>query len=156
PRLLALDAVDALPEDLRGALGAPDPVRRLRLGPVLLPARVEQLHAALVLEDDRVVVEDVTELLAGSALPAAQADALDRRLVLHAQGHVVDALAGLLDDVVAGEPGEVQPVAQLVRHVVPVLLAVYMPQPVGVVEALQRRDLAAVPAVDALHPLAFG
>ena len=45
------------------------------------------------------------------------------RLVVHDPGHGIDTVDGLLDDVVAGEPGVVVPVAHLVFHVGGALLA---------------------------------
>ena len=55
----------------------------------------------------------------------------------------------LLDVVVAGEPGEVEPVAHLPLHVGPALLAGAVPERAGVVVALQGDDVADGAVVDA-------
>src|SRR5205807_7038766 len=109
-----------------------------------------------VLEDHGEVVEDVAELRAGAHLPAAGAAGPQGVLVLHGPGHLVQAVDVLLDDVVAGQPGEVQPVTQLPLHVGPPGLAVLMPQLAGVIDTVQGDDIADGAVVDALDGLALG
>ena len=62
----------------------------------------------------------------------------------------------LLDDVIARQPGEVEPVAQLPFHVAPARLRGLVPEAAGVVGALQGDDVADGAVVDALHRLALG
>ena len=92
------------------------------LQPGLLPAVAEEPGAVGVLVDDREVVVDVAVLRPGADLPAAHADGLDRVRVLHDPGADVEEVDVLLDVEVAGEPGEVVPVAHLLGHVGPVRL----------------------------------
>ena len=81
-----------------------------------------------------------------------------RGLVVHGPGHRVEPVDGLLDDVVAAEPGVVVPVAHLVFH----LGLALFPGPPGVPDAgrvvgrLDRRDRPDLAAVDPGHQLASG
>ena len=89
---------------------------------VLLPAVAEALHAAGIFVHDAVMIEDIAELRRGAHLAAAEADCPDRVFVSHRPCHLVEAMDVLLDIVVAGEPGEVEPVAALPFHVGPARL----------------------------------
>ena len=80
----------------------------------LLPAVADQPGPVGVLVDHREMIVDVAVLGAGEHLPAAHADRLDRVLLLHDPGADVEEVDVLLDVEVAGEPGEVVPVAHLV------------------------------------------
>ena len=74
-------------------------------------------------------------------------------LVLHHPGADVEEVDVLLDVEVAGEPGEVVPVAHLPVHVGPVGLALLDPDAAAVVVGLQRVDLADRAVVDPLDDL---
>ena len=78
-----------------------------------LPAVAEHLQPVGIGELDGVVVEDFAEVLADADLPAAHAVGLHRVPLGDPVAHV-DVVDVLLDDVVAREPGEVVPVADLV------------------------------------------
>ena len=77
-----------------------------------LAAHAGDARAARVLVVDGEVIVDVAELRVGPPLPPAHADRLHRMRAQHPVGDV-DVVDVLLDDVVAREPGEVQPVADL-------------------------------------------
>ena len=84
---------------------------------------------------------------------AAEAcDALGRVGALH-PSDLVEAVDVLLCDVVAREPGEVEPVAHLVLHVTPLRLTTSVPQAACVVGGLHRRDLTERAVVDPLDRL---
>ena len=102
------------------------------------------------------MIEDMAKLFAGPHLPAAVTARLDRRFILHGPGHLVEAVNVLLDDVIARQPGEIEPVAQLPFHVAPVRLARLVPQCARVVGAVQGHNVADGAVVDALHRLALG
>ena len=120
----------------------------------LLPAVAEQLRPVGVLVGHRKVVEDVAVLRPGALLPAAQADGLDRVLVLHHPGTHVEEVDVLFDVEVAAQQGEVVPVAHLPDHVGPTGLARLDPDAAAVVVRLQAEDVADRAAVDAPHHLA--
>src|SRR5205823_8431965 len=88
PGLLALNRIL---HHVAGAPGAGDVVGRVVVATVLLPAVAEALDAVGEFVDHAVVVEDVAELRLGAHLPAAEADRLDRVLVLHGPGDFVQA-----------------------------------------------------------------
>src|SRR5438105_1633299 len=79
------------------------------------------------------VVINVPELRCGPDLPAAQPGRGDGVSVLQDPGGLVEVVDVLLDDVVAGEPGEVVPVAHLPFHVGHFRLALDTPERAGVV-----------------------
>ena len=87
----------------------------------------QHLHAARVLEVDREVVVDVAEGRIDPLLAAAHAHRRHRRLADGPLEHV-DVVDVLLDDVVARQPGEVQPVADLPLGVGPGRLPGLEPQ----------------------------
>src|SRR5580700_3028630 len=62
----------------------------------------------------------------------------------------------LLDIVVARQPGEERPVADLPFHVVPLRLAFLDPGSTGVVRAVDRHDVAYGAFVDPLDGFTFG
>ena len=92
----------------------------------------------------------------GAGLPAADAPAADRRLVARDPAHRVDAVYGLLDDVVAREPAVVVPVAHLVLHVGAHSLArlAGVPDALRVVGRLDGDDVADLAVEDLFHGLA--
>ena len=114
-----------------------------------------QADAIGVFVDDGEVVEDLALLFAAD-LAAADARSPHGRLVVHDPGRLVQAVDVLLDVEIAGEPGEVVPVAELVLHVAPLGLAGGVKQRRGEVVGLQSQDVADGPVVDSLHDLALG
>jgi len=111
------------------------------------------VHVVGVRVIDGEVVEDVAELRPRPHLPPAQADRLDRVLVLHRPGDLVQVVDVLLDVEVARQPGEVVPVAHLPFHVGPPIAPGDDPDRAAQVVGLQRDDVpqrARVDAVDAL------
>ncbi len=84
--------------------------------------------------------------------------AADGRLVADRPAHGVDAVHGLLDDVVAREPAVVVPVAHLVLHVGRAFLAGLprLPDALRVVGRLDGDDVADLAVEDLLHGLAAG
>ena len=115
-----------------------------------LAALAEHRDAVRVFELDGEVVEDVAVAFAGAGLPAAEAgDGFDR---VRAEDpiHDVEVVDVLLDDVVAGEPGEVVPVADLPLDVAPAGLAVDDPDLAAVPVGLGVDDVADRAVVDAL------
>ena len=109
-----------------------------------------------VLVDDGEVIVDLAVLGTGQHLPAAHADGPDGVLVLHHPGAGVEHVDVLLDVEVAGEPGEVVPVAHLVRHVGPVGLPGLVPSAAAVVVGEQRDNVADRPVVDPADGFAEG
>src|SRR5262249_48864228 len=87
-------------------------------------------------------------------LAAAYADALRRILVAHGPGADVEVVDVLLDVEVAGQPGEVVPVAHLPFHVGPVLLAREHPDTAAQIVGLKATDVADGAVVDAANHLA--
>src|SRR5436305_274109 len=81
---------------------------------------------------------------ASGRTPAApSAHAVDfHRVGFHHPVHDVDAVDVLFDDVIAGEPGVVEPVANLVFQVRPLRLARLVPEVSDVVVAVPRDDVA--------------
>ena len=91
-----------------------------------LAAHAQHTGAVLVLELDAEVIEDLAEVGVDAHLAATHADGLHR---VPLQGPVgdVDVVDVLFDDVVARQPGEVQPVARLPLHVGPAGLPLAVP-----------------------------
>src|SRR5690606_18959891 len=73
----------------------------------------------------------------------------------HHPREFVEAVEELFGDVVAAEPREVEPVADLPLHVAPLRRAAAVPQTAGDVGALQRDDVADRAVVHAADELAF-
>ena len=97
------------------------------------------------------VVVDVPELRRGPHLPAASAGRLTGARSTPSSSRRCCGV--LFDDVVAGEPGEVQPVAHLVLQIAQARLAVALPQLALIVVAARRGDARRSPRVDALDRL---
>ena len=119
------------------------------LQPRLLPAVADELRAVGILVDHGEMVVDLPVLRAGEHLPAAHADGLDGVFFLHHPGADVEVVDVLLDVEVAREPGEVVPVAHLVKHVGPAGLARLVPSAAPVVVGEERDDVADRAVVDA-------
>ena len=83
--------------------------------PLGLPAHAHHAHAVRVFVLDREVVEDVAVLRRHAHLPSAHADDVLRQ-VADRPVDDVEVVHVLLDDVVAGKPRKVIPVADLVMH----------------------------------------
>src|SRR5690348_895209 len=88
------------------------------------------------------MVEDMPKFGLDSHLASADAEGLDRRFVLQHPGGLIEDMDLLLDDVIAREPGEVEPVAQLPLHVAPLALARIVPEGAAVVVGVDGDDLA--------------
>ena len=107
-----------------------------------LPAHARHARAVGVLVVNREVIVDVAEpRLLDSRLPSAHADRAHRMALEHPVGDV-EVVDVLLDDVIAGEPGEVQPVANLPLAVAPARFLDVAPEGALVPEHLAAHDLA--------------
>ena len=102
----------------------------------------EHRDAVRVFVLDGEVVEDVAVALAAAGLPAAEAGDGFHRVRADDPIHDVEIVDVLLDDVVAGEPGEVVPVSELPLHVAPAGLAIDDPDLAAVPVALGVDDVA--------------
>ena len=91
-------------------------------GVINLPAHAHQVHAVVILVIDREVVVDMTVLTASTGLTPTHSYGA-RGVTLLRPVDDVYVVNMLLCDVIAGEPGEVEPVAHLVFEVGPVLLS---------------------------------
>src|SRR5687767_10629566 len=100
------------------------------------------------------VVVDIAPLLAGANLAAAETEGLLRRLVPHEPHRLIEAMDVLLDVVITGKPGEIEPVAHLVFHFRPLGLAAAVPERTGEVVLLNGDDLADHPILNLLHRFA--
>src|SRR5262249_13006080 len=95
-----------------GGTGPPYTVRNVFGATWDLPAHAHHMDIVGVFVVNGEMVVDVAELRAGALLPTAHADRADGVGVQRPVDHV-EVMDVLLDDVVAGQPGEVEPVAQL-------------------------------------------
>ena len=75
----------------------------------------EHLHAIGIGELDRMMVKNLAVLFADANLPSARATGFDRR-PLHDPIADVQVMDMLFDDMIAAEPREVVPVADLMLH----------------------------------------
>ena len=80
----------------------------------LVAREAEDAHAAVVLEDDGLVIELVAEPRLEAGLTAAHAPGSERRLVAQRPRGLVQAVHELLGGLVAREPVEVVPVPELI------------------------------------------
>ena len=113
-----------------------------------LTAITEHPEAVGIGELDGVVIEDLAHVLAHADLAAAHALGL-ARMRLHDPVGDVEVVDVLLDDVVAAEPVEVVPVADLVLHFGLARFAGVAALAGGGVEVdAQERQLAELAAVD--------
>ena len=103
------------------AAGAVKEIGHFGRGVVPLAADAETLGPAGELISDGVVIVNVAALRAGAHLPASHAHGADGVLVLQGPRHLVEAVDVLLDVVVAAQPREVVPVADLPLHLRPLL-----------------------------------
>src|SRR5512135_1066760 len=133
-------------------LGAGDMLGDVVLAAVDLAAHAQDVDALGIFVVDREVVEDVAVGRAGADLAAAHADGADRVGVERPVDHV-EVVDVLLADVVAREPGEVEPVAELPFHVAPARLAGLHPEAPLVPEAAARGDLADRAVAESSHAL---
>src|SRR5207302_7732017 len=106
-----------------------------------------------LIRDGHVVI-DMAEFGAGADLPTTRTVTAHRVLVAHHPGHLVEAVTVLLDVEVAGQPGEIEPIADLPLHIAPAGLAGAVPERAGVVSGLQGDDVAHGAVVHALNRLA--
>ena len=97
------------------------------------------------------VVVAVAPLLAGALLASAVAVGLDRCDIAEGPEPDVDVVDVLLDDVVAREPGEVEPVTHLPVEVGPAVLSAAVPEAALLPEDLGADDFADRAIVDRGH-----
>ena len=125
---------------------------------VRLAAHAEDAGAVCVFVLDREMIEHVAVHWVGPHLPTTHAVGLHRRAA-HGPIDDIEVVNVLLDDVIAGEPGEEQPVANLPFHVGPRAALVLLPVVLGPVDpkvahvpiALPADDLADRTLFDAVH-----
>src|SRR3989442_576507 len=104
---------------------------------------METAHAVGVVVHDREVVENISKLRPGADLAAPMGDTFYRWDVLHRPSHFVQAVHGLLGDMIAGEPSIVIPVFNLVLHVSPFGPALERrPDITGVIGVVESADFA--------------
>jgi len=108
------------------------------------------MHAIGVFVIDGEVIIDVAELRPSANLPAAHANRANRMAVAQRPVDHIEIMDVLFADVVAGEPGEVEPVADLPFDIA-ATGAVGVPEPTLVPVATGRGDLADGPVMDAAH-----
>src|SRR5262249_19877921 len=113
PAMLSLNRVF---HDVAHAFGADDIIRHLLVGAVLLAAVSETITAFGKIKPHGGVVEMVAVFWLPPRLSASGAAGAERILVLHRPCHLVETMDMLLDNVVAGEPGEVEPITHLPFH----------------------------------------
>src|SRR5271157_5980547 len=83
--------------------------------PRLLPRLAEVARAVGILELDHVTVKDIARARAGADLTRSHAVGADGMAVQDPIGHI-DLVAGLFDEMIAAQPAEQVPVADLVLH----------------------------------------
>src|SRR5262249_35224455 len=127
--------------DMGQAFGGVDVVGVVVGAAVDLAAGEDGAAAALELVDDGEVGVGVAGLGAGAGGTAAQGGAAEGELVAHGPLETVDRVHGLLDEVVAADPGEVPPVADLELGVGPALLSRVLGEGAGVVVGVDGGDL---------------
>ncbi len=153
---LALEDPWLLPRDLPGAprhaLRADDSLLHALGASLGLPTHARHAHTVRILVLHEEVVEDIAELGGNSNLASAHAHHIPRQRP-HGPVDDVDVVHVLLDDVIAGEPGEVEPVAALPLHLRHVRQALLDPEVALVPIALGGDDLADLAVPDALHHL---
>ena len=154
--LLAGGVVGHVSHHVDTSLGPENMIGHVHGAAVLLPAAAERFDAVGVFVDDGHVVEDVPVLRGRAGLPTARAAAGDRVLVAHRPSRLIEAVDVLLDVEVTGEPGEIEPVADLPLHVAPGRLPRVHPQTVGVVAGLHGDDIADDPVMKLRERGAFG
>ncbi len=89
-------------------------------------------------------------------LSSPEAERLDGRFVVHDPSGLVEAVDVLFDVVIAREPGEVLPVANLRLHLAPLRLTGEELERIGVVIDVEGDKVADGPVVNPLDRLAFG
>src|SRR2546423_7058590 len=128
--VIGLDEVGAIAR----AFDADNDLADFALAAVHLAALAKHARAVGVCELNGEVIVNVALLRTGPGLASAQRQGFDR-VILESPVDDVEIVNVLLDNVVAGKPGEVVPVSELPFHVTPALLAVNNPDrpaiPVG-------------------------
>ena len=109
-----------------------------------------------ILVNDFEVVKNVAILFRCPGLPTPMSDGFERGLIFHRPSQFIDCVNGLLDDVVAGKPGEIEPIADLPFHVGPACLARPGPEPACIVNAVMGTDVADGAFVNFLEESALG
>ena len=109
---------------------------------------MEAARAVFIFIDHGKVVVDVAGLGAFAHLPTTQRCRADRHDAVHRPIDPVNAVASLLDDVIAGQPGEVPPVAKLPFRVGPMVLTWLLAEGVGVIGRVHAYDITDSAVVD--------
>ena len=153
-RLLAVDEQPrlALALEIRLAEGALGVLCERIPAVGYMPAIAEHLDSVGVGELDRVVVEYFANILADADLPAARPLGLDGMRLGDPIAHV-DVVNVLLDDVIAAQPVEIVPVADLILHFRLARLAFADPHAVGVEIHAHELQFADSPVVNPLDQL---
>src|SRR5206468_1135175 len=119
---LPLSDVVAVSVKIAGAFSPDRELGYVLLAAVDLPAKTHDMHAARVFIIDREMIEDVAVFRSRPNLPAAHANGGYGVLADHPV-HDVQVMHVLFANMVAGEPSEVKPVADLPFHIAPFRLA---------------------------------
>src|ERR1019366_666921 len=120
-----------------------------------LPAHAQDVHVIRIGVVDREVIEDIAELRPGANLSAAHAEAAGRMAIARGTAERpvddIEVVDVLFTDVIAGEPGEVKPIADLPFDIGHVGGAGGVPETALIPVAAGGGDGADVAAVDVLH-----
>src|SRR5688572_6162064 len=106
---------NSVPAHVAFALSADDMLGHAAPATSDVTALAEQFRAVLIIEFNRVMVEDFAVLLAGADLPPAHAMAANGVAVFHPIDDI-QVMDVLLANMIAAEPDEIVPVAHLVLH----------------------------------------
>lgn len=124
-------------------------------GAIDLTAHRKELHSICIFVFCGEVVENVAVCGVGSNLPSAQADRRNG-VGVHRPVADVDVMNVLLADMVAREPGEIEPVSELPFHIGPFRLTRVHPESALIPVGIASRDFAHLAVVDSFHGFAVG
>src|SRR5688500_14529631 len=133
---------------IRSSGGADEVLAYPAAGAFDLPAHAHDPRAVWILKINREVIVDVAVLRLGAMLTSAHPGRF-HRMPGHDPVGDIDVVHVLLDDVIAGEPREVQPVANLPFRFGPFGALLAAPQPSLVPEHLAADDLSNAAVMDA-------
>ena len=153
PRLAIgqLIALAAEGDDAARAFGSEDALTRVAPGAGLLAAVDGAFASALEFITHGEVIEDVPVFLLHTLLPPSDGPCADGGRVLECPQHFIHGMDGLLDEVIAGEPCVVEPVAELVFEVAPAFLPLLHPGRAAHIGPAHGAHVADLAAVDALE-----